>query len=94
MAPQTGKNKKKKWSKGKVKDKADNSVFVDEASLAKVVKEVATYKLITPSVICDRHRLNVSLARQILTRIEEQGLIRLVSKHSRQLIYTRAVATE
>ncbi|KAJ2711072.1 ATPase [Coemansia spiralis] len=81
---------KKKWSKGKVQDKSNNAVFFDAETLAKLEKEVPTYKLITPSVLVDRMRINGSLARRALRELEARGTIRLVSAHNSQLIYTRA----
>ncbi|CAG8640633.1 16408_t:CDS:2, partial [Acaulospora colombiana] len=84
-----GKNKKKKWSKGKVKDKANNAVVLDKATYDKLFKEVPTYKLITPSVLVDRLRVNGSLARTAIRVLEEQGLIRKISTHGSQLIYSK-----
>ncbi|KAI9002559.1 S25 ribosomal protein-domain-containing protein [Hyaloraphidium curvatum] len=86
--------KKKKWSKGKVKDKANNAVSLDKATYDKLVKEVPTYKLITLSVLVDRMRINASLARIALRDLESKGLIRRVSTHHSQLIYTRATREE
>ncbi|KAJ3370828.1 40S ribosomal protein S25 [Allomyces macrogynus ATCC 38327] len=82
--------KKKKWSKGKVKDKANNAVTLDKATYDKIYKEVPTYRLITPSVVVDRMRISGSLARVALRELESKGLIKLVSAHASQLIYTRA----
>uniref|UniRef100_A0A3Q2PP25 40S ribosomal protein S25 n=1 Tax=Fundulus heteroclitus TaxID=8078 RepID=A0A3Q2PP25_FUNHE len=45
-----GKAKKKKWSKGKVRDKLNNLVLFDKATYDKLYKEVPNYKLITPAV--------------------------------------------
>ncbi|CAG8440778.1 16006_t:CDS:2 [Acaulospora morrowiae] len=87
-----GKTKKKKWSKGKVKDKANNAVVLDKATYDKLFKEVPTYKLITPSVLVDRLRVNGSLARVAIRVLEKEGLIRKISTHGSQLIYTRATA--
>ncbi|KAI8827061.1 component of cytosolic 80S ribosome and 40S small subunit [Fimicolochytrium jonesii] len=89
-----GKAKKKKWSKGKVKDKANNAVVFDKPTYDKLFKEVQTYKLITPSVLVDRLRINGSLARVAIRELEHQGIIRLVSGHKSQLIYTRATKAE
>lgn len=58
----------------------------------KLVKEIPTAKLITPSVLVDRLRINGSLARKALKEMEVQGMIKVVSKHRSQLIYTRATA--
>ncbi|KAI8917779.1 S25 ribosomal protein [Powellomyces hirtus] len=89
-----GKAKKKKWSKGKVKDKANNAVVFDKTTYDKLFKEAPTYKLITPSVLVDRLRINGSLARVAIRELESKGLIRLVSSHNSQLIYTRATKAE
>ncbi|TPX38815.1 hypothetical protein SeMB42_g05860 [Synchytrium endobioticum] len=89
-----GKNKKKKWSKGKVKDQANNAVVFDKTSYEKLYKEVPTYKLITPSVLVDRLRINGSLARIALRELEQKEMIKLVSAHGSQLIYTRATKEE
>ncbi|KAJ2003872.1 40S ribosomal protein S25 [Coemansia sp. RSA 2322] len=87
-----GSKNKKKWSKGKVQDKANNAVLFNAETLAKLEKEVPAYKLITPSVLVDRLRINGSLARRALRELETRGSIRLVSAHNAQLIYTRATA--
>merc|ERR1719393_627913 len=84
-----GKGKKKKWSKGKVRDKLNNLVLFDKATYDKLYKEVPSYKLITPSVVSERLKITGSLAKQALRELHSKGLIHLVSKHSSQLIYTR-----
>ncbi|RKP34473.1 ribosomal protein S25, partial [Dimargaris cristalligena] len=78
-----------KWSKGKVKDKANNAVTFDQPTLEKLTKEVPAYKLITPSVLVDRLRISGSLARAALRELETLGSIRLVSSHSSQMIYSK-----
>ncbi|EPS74145.1 hypothetical protein M569_00609, partial [Genlisea aurea] len=85
-----GKQKKKKWSKGKQSEKVNNMVLFDKATYDKLLSEAPKYKLITPSVLSDRLRINGSLARRALQDLMSRGLIRLVSTHSSQQIYTRA----
>ncbi|GAB1598968.1 40S ribosomal protein S25-like [Argonauta hians] len=85
-----GKAKKKKWSKGKVRDKLNNLVFFDNATYDKLLKEVPSYKLITPSVVSERLKIRGSLAKIALRELERLGDIKLVSKHHSQIIYTRA----
>merc|ERR1711862_571775 len=87
-----GKAKKKKWSKGKVRDKLNNMVLFDKPTYEKLYKEVPTYKLITPSVVSERLKVRVSLARAALIELKSKGLIKEVVKHSSQVIYTRATA--
>lgn len=52
-----GKAKKKKWSKGKVRDKLNNMVLFDKATYDKLLKEVPSYKLITPAVVSERMKV-------------------------------------
>uniref|UniRef100_A0A8C4XEZ1 40S ribosomal protein S25 n=1 Tax=Erpetoichthys calabaricus TaxID=27687 RepID=A0A8C4XEZ1_ERPCA len=63
-----GKAKKKKWSKGEVRDKLNNL-------------EVPNYKPITPAVVSERLKIRVSLARAALMELLNRGMINLVSKH-------------
>merc|ERR1712244_91424 len=86
-----GKAKKKKWSKGKVRDKLNNLVLFDKATYDKLYEEVPTYKLITPSVVSERLKVRGSLARRGLFELLHKGLIREVTAHSRQVIYTRTI---
>merc|ERR1711872_809929 len=84
-----GKAKKKKWSKGKTRDKLNNLVLFDKATYDKLLKEVPTYKLITPSIVSERLKVRGSLARKALIELEKQGKIKEVVRHSSQMIYTR-----
>ena len=83
-----GKAKKKMWSKGKVRDKLNNLVLFDKATYNKLCKEVPNYKLITPAVDSERLKIRGSLARAALQELLSKGLIKLVSKHRAQVIYT------
>jgi len=87
--PVVGKQKKKKWSKGKTREKVNNVVVMDKATYDKLQREVPSTKLITPSVVSDRFKINGSLARRALTKLQEEGKIKLVAHHHRQRIYTR-----
>merc|ERR1712017_25959 len=81
--------KKKKWSKGKVREKLNNSVCFDQGTYDKMMKEAANFKLVTPSVLSERLKINGSLARRAITELLKAGSIKVVDKHSNQLIYTR-----
>ncbi|KAF4550664.1 40S ribosomal protein S25 [Elsinoe fawcettii] len=93
MAPAAtgGKKQKKKWSKGKVKDKANHAVVLDKATSDKLQKDVQSYRLVTVAVLVDRLKINGSLARRAIADMEEKGQIKKVVGHSRGSIYTRAV---
>merc|ERR1739844_371936 len=84
-----GKAKKKKWSKGKSRDKLNNLVLFDKNTYDKLYKEVPTYKLITPSIVSERLKVRGSLARRALLELTEKGLIKQVVAHRSRFIYTR-----
>lgn len=87
-----GKKSKKKWSKKSVKDKAQHMVILDQEKYDRILKEVPTYRFVSVSVLVDRLKLGGSLARVAIAQLEKDGLIKKVSTHSSQLIYTRATA--
>merc|ERR1711906_37893 len=84
--------KKKKWSKGKVREKLNNAVVFDQGTYDRMLKEVAAFKLVTPSAISERLKVNGSLARRSIQVLLKEGTIKLVDKHSNQYIYTRNTA--
>jgi small subunit ribosomal protein S25e len=81
-----------KWSKGKLKEKVNNLVLFDKPTYEKLLTEVPKYKMITPSVLSDRLRINGSLARAAIKELLGKGLIKEVAKSNAQQIYTRATA--
>merc|ERR1712203_793331 len=89
-----GKAKKKKWSKGKTRDKLNNLVLFDKNTYDKLLKEVPTSKLITPSIVSERLKVRGSLARKALVELVQKGLIKQVVQHSAQTIYTRVTKEE
>merc|ERR1712028_75948 len=85
-----GRSKKKKW--GKVKEKLANLGMFDKATYDKLLKEIPKAKLITPSVVSERLKVNGSVARAAIRHLEEKGLIQHVGeKHASLMIYTRKV---
>lgn len=47
-------------------------------------------KLITPSAVVEKLKLNASFARAALNMLAEEGKIKVVDQHHAQRIYTRA----
>merc|ERR1712151_85863 len=87
-----GRSKKKKWSKGKVKEKLQNAVMGDKGTYDKMMKEIPKAKLITNAVVSERLKVNGSVARQAIRHLEEIGLIGHVGdKHAAMMIYTRNI---
>ncbi|KAG2014123.1 40S ribosomal protein S25 [Coprinopsis cinerea AmutBmut pab1-1] len=86
--------KKKKWSKGKVKDKAVHSVVLDKATYDRILKEVPTFKFISQSILIERLKINGSLARIAIKHLENEGSIKRIVHHGAQLIYTRSTTSD
>merc|ERR1712243_264365 len=85
--------KAKKWSKGKVRDQLNNLVLFDKQTYDKFMKEVPSYKLITPSVVSERLKITGSLAKKGLHMLHTKGLIKKICSHHAQVIYTRKIAS-
>ena len=83
-----------KWSKGKVRDKLNNLVLFDKGTYDKFVKEVPSYKLITPSLVSERMKIRVSLAKKALLELHTKGMVRMIEKHHSQSIYTRTTKAD
>ena len=84
-----GKAKKKKWSKGKLREKMNSKILFDEDGWARLQAEVPKMKLITPSGLVERLKINASLARAACKLLAEEGKISPVETHHSQQIYTR-----
>ncbi|KAF8312801.1 ribosomal protein S25, partial [Clavulina sp. PMI_390] len=80
--------KKKKWSKGKVKDKAQHAVVLDKPTYDRVIKEVPTFRFISQSILIERLKIGGSLARLVIRSLEKDGQIKKIVHHHGQLIYS------
>jgi len=89
-----GKGKKKKWSKGKSRDKVDNKVLFSREQYDRLQSEVPKMKLITVSTVVEKLKISGGLARRALKELAEDGAIRPVLLSRAQRIYTRSIADE
>merc|ERR1739844_641374 len=80
---------KKKWSKGKVKDKLNNSVFLTEATMKAINKDIPNTGLITISHISDKYKIIGGLAKKIIRHFLSEGVIVPVgTQHSSLMLYS------
>jgi small subunit ribosomal protein S25e len=89
-----GKGKKKKWSKGKTRDKVDNKVLFSKEQFDRLHAEVPKMKLITVSAVVEKLKVNGGLARKALRDLAEEGKIRPVLLSRAQQIYTRNIGED
>merc|ERR1712087_620146 len=91
---EVAKKSKKKWSKGKSRDKLQNMCLFDKPTYDKVMKEVPNYKVIAPSIVSDRMKIRGSLARRAIKELHQLGKIKLLVQRAAQMVYTRAIAVD
>jgi small subunit ribosomal protein S25e len=89
-----GKGKKKKWSKGKARDKVDNKVLFSREQLERFVGAVTKMKLITVSTVVEKLKISGGLARRALNNMAEEGSIRAICTSRAQRIYTRNIGDD
>merc|ERR1711959_222823 len=90
-AAQSRKGAKKKWTKGKVKDKVNHAVFIEAAS--ENGYELGIHKvgrLVSVSTFVDKFKVNGSVARAMMKKMCEKGVLKQIVKHTSQLVYTQA----
>ena len=69
-------------------------VVFDKATYDRLIKEVPSYRLVTPAVVSERLKVNGSLARRGIQELLNKGLIRSVAVHGKSKVYTRAIVKE
>ena len=76
-----------------MKEKLANAVLFDKATYDRMLNDTPKQKLITPSIISEKLKVNGSLARKAVKELMSKNLIRPILTHSSQAIYTRATNT-
>lgn len=84
------KGARKKWSKGRIAEKAQNKSFFDKNALGGLTKSIAKAQCITVNKVVNDLKIRGSMARVGIRYLAAQGLITPVSTHSKCLIYTTA----
>merc|ERR1712050_447700 len=69
---------KKKWSKGKVKDKLNNKVFLDEATHKAIAKDIGNMGVVTVASVSEKYKIIGSLANTLIRIYHKEGKIKPV----------------
>jgi len=89
------KGKKKKWSKGKLREKKTYRVVFNKATFDKFVAEVPKKnKLITIYNLVENYKINCSLARRGIQELVKRGSIQAVQPSGTYCVYTRSAKAE
>nr|UXY87748.1 40S ribosomal protein S25 [Cryptomonas curvata] len=83
------KAKRKKWSKGKSKEKTNNLILIDSENYDRILREIFKNKVLTPSNLSERFHISCSLSKKILKDLANKKLIFELKKSSKQSIYVK-----
>jgi len=88
-----GKGKKKKWSKGKLREKKAHRVVFTKGLLDQFVKEVPKkQKLVTVYNLVENYKINCSLARKGIRELLKRNLISPVAPSGTYGIWTKSAS--
>jgi small subunit ribosomal protein S25e len=88
-----GKGKKKKWSKGKLREKKAHRVVFTKGLLDSFVKEVPKkQKLVTIYNLVENYKINCSLARKGIRELLKRNLISPVAPSGTYGIWTKSAS--
>jgi len=86
------KGKKKKWSKGKLREKKNHATVFNKALFDKFVAEVPKKTVITIFNLVEAYKINGSVARKGIRELVKRNLITPVEKSGTMCIYTKSAA--
>ena len=83
------KGSKKKWTKGKVKEKLVQNVLLEPKQFKDIEKELPKMKLVTIATVTERFKVVASVARQLIRHFAEVGKIRKLDfQHQQCILYS------
>jgi len=83
------KGKKKKWSKGRVREKKNNAIIFSPVSYETAMKDIPRMKNITTATVSEKLRITGSLAQRFIRKLAKSGHILKVYDSTGFLLYTR-----
>lgn len=86
----TSSKEKKKWTAGKQKEDVSRLAIVEPGLFQKIAKDVENMKIITKTNIVDKYNVNMYSSIRILRYLCENGVISLLNKSSRSVLYCGA----
>ncbi len=63
------------------------TAFVPENVYKRIARDIRREKFVTPYMIAERYSMTLSLAKQVLRRLESEGVVRLYSPSRRAPLY-------
>ena len=63
------------------------TAFVPEGLVKRIAREIRREKFVTPYMVSERYSMTVSLAKQVLKRLEREGVVERYAPNRRAPIY-------
>ncbi|KRX10209.1 hypothetical protein PPERSA_10875 [Pseudocohnilembus persalinus] len=90
-AAQAKKGGKKKWSKGRTKDKVDNATFLEAKTAENMMSQPHKVgALISVATVSEKWHVNGSVARRMIRSMHEKQLVKKIAQQGTQWIYAPA----
>merc|ERR1740129_2174891 len=84
------KSKKKKWAKGRVKEKKNNAAILFADDYSNALKEIPKMKAITVSTVSEKLRITGSLAHRLIRKLYKEGTLKRICDSGGFLLYTKS----
>lgn len=79
------KTSKKKWGKTGQKEKKDFNVFLNKDQFADMSKEIVKMRLVTPSILAEKFKVIMSVAKQAIKYFASENKIKELGKQTKHL---------
>lgn len=79
--------KRKEKDKGGLKEKKPAGIIAPEIKVGKMVEELKKMRVLTPYAVASRFNIRISTAKDLLERLESNGVVQLVSGNHDIKIY-------
>merc|ERR1712113_326157 len=84
------KSKKKKWAKGRVKEKKNNNAILLPDEYSTAMKEIPKMRVVTISAVSEKLRITGSLAYRLIRKLAKEGTLKRKYDSGGFLLYTKS----
>merc|ERR1712087_731823 len=84
------KSKKKKWAKGRVKEKKNNMAVLMPNEYTAAMRDIPKMKLISVSTVSEKLRITGSLAYRLIRKLANEGTLKKRYDSGGFLLYTKS----
>jgi len=66
------------------------TAFVPDDLYRRIARDIVKEKYVTPYLLAEKYNMTISLAKQVLRRLEKEGIVKLYAYNRRAPIYIPA----